>query len=416
MYVLPGGNAAFGTKPYGVVSGAGGEIHYVPLDGQKTNAPSYVYNPDGSYNRTEYNSHIMGYAKGIGTVVGAALGAGAAFGGAAAGGAAAGATGEGIGAANALSDAAAYNSLTPAAWESAGLGSTVAPATGTLGAGAGLESVAPATGGLPPPANPFNLGSYLNPGNLGNLAMSTVGAGVGSGGWTSMITPALQAIGGAYTANQAGKAAQSQVDAANAGIDESRRQFDTVRQLLAPYVIAGTDSLGGYRGLAGVDGPQAQQSAITALQGTPQFGNLVQQGENAILQNAAATGGLRGGNTQNSLANYRTNVLSGLIDQQLNRYGSLINTGQNAAAGTGNAAMTTGTNVSNLLGQAGAAQAGGTIASTNAVTNALGGIGGFLAAGGTAPTNTYTPQTQQVMTTQFGTGIVPSYGFQPRAF
>lgn len=207
--------------------------------------------------------------------------------------------------------------------------------------------------------------------------------------WTDLIGPAMQAVGGAYTANQAGNAADAQVQAANNGIAENRRQFDVVRQLLAPYVTTGTDALGGYRGLAGVDGPQAQQAAITALQGTPQFGALTKQGEDAILQNASATGGLRGGNVQTGLANYRTNVLSGLIDQQLGRYGSLINIGQNSAAGTGSAAMTTGANNSNLMQQAGAAQAGGIVAGTNAVTNALGGVGGFMA--GRGGTYTATP-------------------------
>lgn len=206
--------------------------------------------------------------------------------------------------------------------------------------------------------------------------------------WTDLIGPAMQAIGGAYQANQAGNAADAQVQAANNGIAENRRQFDVVRQLLAPYVNAGTDSLGGYRGLAGVDGPQAQQAAIAALQASPQFGALTQQGEDAILQNASATGGLRGGNVQTGLANYRTNVLSGLIDQQLGRYGSLINIGQNSAAGTGSAAMTTGANNAQLMQQAGAAQAGGIVAGSNAITNALGGVGGFAAGSGWRPNTT----------------------------
>lgn len=232
--------------------------------------------------------------------------------------------------------------------------------------------------------------------------------------WTDLIGPAMQAIGGAYQANQAGNAADAQVQATNNGIAENGRQFDVVRQLLAPYVNAGTDSLGRYRGLAGVDGPQAQQDAITALQATPQFGALTKQGEDAILQNASATGGLRGGNVQTGLANYRTNVLSGLIDQQLGRYGSLINIGQNSAAGTGSAAMTTGTNNANLMQQAGAAQAGGIVASTNAITNALGGVGGFAAGRGgaytVAPASTGYGGAGPSGGGGFGTGVV--YGNQ----
>src|SRR5205085_676470 len=147
--------------------------------------------------------------------------------------------------------------------------------------------------------------------------------GTGKMSWTDLIAPAMQAIGGAYTANQAGNAADASIAAADRGIAENRRQFDTVMTLLSPYMGAGTEALGSYRDLSGAGGPEAQQAAITALQGTPQFGMLTKQGEDAILANASATGGLRGGNTQGALADKRTQILSGLIDQQLGRYGGL---------------------------------------------------------------------------------------------
>jgi hypothetical protein len=206
--------------------------------------------------------------------------------------------------------------------------------------------------------------------------------------WTDWIGPALQLIGGAYQGQQAGHAADVQAGAAQAGIDETRRQFDTVRQLLAPYVQAGSGALGSYQALSGAQGADAQAREIAALQGTPQFGALTKAGEDAILQNASATGGLRGGNVQGALANQRTQILSNLIDQQLGRYGSLINVGQNSAAGTGTAAMNAGQQVSGLLQQQGAAQAGGIVAGSNALTNAIGGVGGFAAARGWQPSAT----------------------------
>lgn len=190
--------------------------------------------------------------------------------------------------------------------------------------------------------------------------------------------------------NAAEDAANAQMGAAHEGIAEQRRQFDKVLELLGPYLEGGKAGMAGYRALAGVDGAQAQQAAIQQLQDSPQFGSLVQQGEDAILQNASATGGLRGGNVQNGLAKFRSNLLTNLIDQQLGRYDRLTTFGQNSAAGAGSAAMTTGTNNANLLQQAGAAQAGGIVAGSNAITNALGGIGGFFAGqgqpAGTAPT------------------------------
>src|SRR5689334_18805142 len=105
-------------------------------------------------------------------------------------------------------------------------------------------------------------------------------------------------IGGIYSArkqaNAAEDASNAQVAASDRGIAEQRRQFDAVRELLQPYVNTGTTALAQQGDLAGLNGAGAQQAAIAALQGSPQFAALQQQGTNSILQNASATGGLRG--------------------------------------------------------------------------------------------------------------------------
>lgn len=225
--------------------------------------------------------------------------------------------------------------------------------------------------------------------------------------WTDFIGPAMNLVGGAIQNNAAGDAADAMAGASREGIAENRRQFDLVRKLLSPYVNAGTGALGSYQALSGALGPQKQQQAITALQGSPQFANLVQQGEDAILQNASATGGLRGGNTQDALAEFRSNVLSSLIDKQLGRMGSLTELGQNSAVGVGNASLSTGARNAQLLGQMGAAQAGGIVAGSNAITNALGGVGGFFAGRNAVAPATTAPVAPA---SNFGTGVVyPEY-------
>jgi hypothetical protein len=142
--------------------------------------------------------------------------------------------------------------------------------------------------------------------------------------------------------------------------------------------------------LIGVSGAEAQQAAINAIEQGPEFAALTRQGEEAILQSAAATGGLRGGNVQGALAQFRPQVLSQLIEQQYNRLGGLASIGQNAAVGVGNAGMQTGTNISNLLAQQGAARAGGTLASGQAFGNVIGSLGGALGRG--AAYQGFTPQ------------------------
>lgn len=167
-------------------------------------------------------------------------------------------------------------------------------------------------------------------------------------------------LGGAIEGRQAvGEAAGVQAASAQAGIDEQRRQFDAIRNLLQPYVQAGTGALTQQQALLGIGAPGAQQQAIAALQASPQFAALQQQGENALLQNVSATGGLRGGNIQAALAQFRPALLSNLIEQQYSRLGGLSSLGQNAAVGVGNAGMNTGTNITTLLGRQGQAQAGG---------------------------------------------------------
>jgi hypothetical protein len=197
-------------------------------------------------------------------------------------------------------------------------------------------------------------------------------------------------VSGVIQSNAAKKAAGQQAASAQAGIDEQRRQFDALQVLMQPYVGTGTTALGQQAALIGVSGAEAQQAAINALQQGPEFTSLVRQGEESILQNAAATGGLRGGNVQGALAQFRPQVLSQLIEQQYNRLGGLSTMGQNAAAGVGSAGMTTGTNIANLLAQQGAAQAGGTLAAGAAWGNTIGSLAGGLGRG--MAYKGYTPQ------------------------
>lgn len=180
------------------------------------------------------------------------------------------------------------------------------------------------------------------------------------------------------SSNAAGNAADAQSASAQLGIDESRRQFDRVQQLLSPYVQAGQQGMAGQQNLIGLNGAPAQQQAINGIQSSPMFGAMAKQGEDAILQNASATGGLRGGNTQAALGQFRPQLLSQLIDQQYARLGGMTQIGQASAAGVGAAGMQTGQNVAGLFGQQGAAQAGAALASGQATGQMVNGAAGAL--------------------------------------
>lgn len=179
----------------------------------------------------------------------------------------------------------------------------------------------------------------------------------------SFIGKAIGSLTGASSqAKAAERAGETQAAAAQAGIDEQRRQFDALQQLLSPFVQAGTGALGAQQGLIGLQGADAQQQAIAALAASPELQALTQQGENALLQNASATGGLRGGNLQGALAQFRPQMLAELINRQYSRLGGLTGIGQASAAGVGAAGQQTGANIADLLAQQGAARAGGQIA------------------------------------------------------
>lgn len=173
-------------------------------------------------------------------------------------------------------------------------------------------------------------------------------------------------VGGITGAKQAGEAAeragQTQAGAAEKGIEEQRRQFDALVELMAPYVTAGQGAIGQQQALIGLQGAEAQKQAISGFEQSPLFQALTQQGENAILQNASATGGLRGGNVQESLSQFRPMALNSLIEQQYGRLGGLSSMGQASAAGQAASGLTSASNIGNLLANQGAALAGGQIA------------------------------------------------------
>lgn len=219
----------------------------------------------------------------------------------------------------------------------------------------------------------------------------------------SFIGKALGKITGADAAAKGAEAAaETQGQAAQAGIAETREARLALQELLRPFTTGGVNAFNAQQNLIGLGGADAQASAINALQNSPQFSALQQQGENAILANAAATGGLRGGNVQGALAQFRPALLSQLIDQQYNRLGGLSSMGQASAAGVGAAGQQSASNISQLLQQQGAANAGaqiarggvagsgfGTALQLGSLALLAGGLGGAGAGAGAAgaPTN-----------------------------
>jgi hypothetical protein len=139
-------------------------------------------------------------------------------------------------------------------------------------------------------------------------------------------------------------------------------------------------------------GAERQRQAIQGIEQGPLFQELAKQGEQGILQNASATGGLRGGNVQGALAQFRPNLLNQLIEAQygklagLTSLGSgsaqnLLGIGQASAAGTAAAQQNAAQNIGNLMVGQGAAMAGGQIGAANAFAQGLGGVSSAIGGG-----------------------------------
>jgi len=290
-------------------------------------------------------------------------------------------------------DLASWAALAAAGFGGAGflglgpLGGTLGGLGGAVDMGAGASTGGALGGGAAELAGAGAAGGAAGAGVItggGGLVAPTLGAGAGigaglgttagaaaaGGGFWSSVLPyvapvAGAALGGIVQSRAASKAASAQTAAAQAAAA-------AVQKALAPYQAAGASALPAQQDLLGLNGAAKQQAAIDAIQASPAFTSQQKLGENRILANASATGGLRGGNTQAALAQFSPALLSQLIDQQYSRLGGLSTMGANAAAGVGTAQA-------NAQTQIGSAQAGQALANGSALTNII--SGGFGALG-----------------------------------
>lgn len=154
------------------------------------------------------------------------------------------------------------------------------------------------------------------------------------------------------------RAEQLQYDAAMAGLNETKRQFDLTRSDFASEQKLGEDGIARFRALLGLNGADQQSAEIGALLDSPLYTSLYNNGRDTILANASATGGLRGGNTQDALSRFGADTLSTLIRQQLGDYASTIGIGMGSDQAIGNfgAMATESMNASRNAGAAARAQ------------------------------------------------------------
>lgn len=185
-------------------------------------------------------------------------------------------------------------------------------------------------------------------------------------------------IGGGKAKKASKKAQAAQVAALQQGIDKIAQENTLGRNDNLPFLEAGTDALGAERALLGLDGEGAQGKAIAELRDSPLFRSLFDTGEEAILQNASATGGLRGGNTQRSLYDLGEDTLTRVIEQQLARLGGLRGAGQQTGAFLAGAGADSARSIADLFSGQGQARATGLLTRGGINAQNWSNAGGFL--------------------------------------
>lgn len=156
-------------------------------------------------------------------------------------------------------------------------------------------------------------------------------------------------IGGSSNAKAVKKASKAQQAGIQQAIDEQRREFDLTRQDYQPWTSAGTTALGQLGDLVGLNGTVKAQAAMDALRNSPQYQSLYRNGLEANLQNASATGGIRGGNEVRSLADFGADTFSQVLNDQLSRLGGIAGSGAQMVSGLGDQRAAMANNVSSGL-------------------------------------------------------------------
>jgi hypothetical protein len=171
---------------------------------------------------------------------------------------------------------------------------------------------------------------------------------------------------------------EATTEAGLAGIEEQRAAREAFEERTQPFLDIGLGA--GEQLQSFLQDPNASLEQIN-----PVASFLQKEGFRSIRE-----GGAGGGrNVDRDLSEFQTGLTSTLVPQfQQQRFNQLFNVlglGQNAAVGQGQAALQTGANVSNLLGNIGQARAGAAqqrAAANQGLISNVAGIAGFGLGGG----------------------------------
>jgi hypothetical protein len=167
----------------------------------------------------------------------------------------------------------------------------------------------------------------------------------------SAVIGGVAAIGGAViTSNAASDAAKAQRDATNASIAEQRAGLDYAKQVQDPYLKAGQSAIVPFRASLGIGSPDEVASAYKMFSESPDYQWALNQGIDATLARANATGlGTRGGGALKALTQYGQGMATQNLSNWRQAVGTLMDVGNSTAARLGNQATQTAGNIGDTM-------------------------------------------------------------------
>jgi len=307
-----------------------------------------------------------------------------------AGGALAGASGL-YGGGSSAAPGAAAPSAAAQSFPVAAPGAAITSELPALGAAGGAAGAAGAAGGA---------ASAADIAAMGNVGMGAGGAVVPAAGSTaggamnalsSFLSPNVLNTGsnllsGFLQDRSARRAADAQMAATQAAIDESRRQFDITRSDMEPWRLAGTDSINQLR-TALAPGAEFNRSYTWGdIEGDPIFAQTYQtglaEGTNALRRQLSAAGQRNSGAALKALTRFASDYTNKTgtdalnrwrtgIGDRFNRLSGVAGTGQQTVGQLGQLGANYATNYGNLITSAGNARGASEIARGNAWGGAL---------------------------------------------
>lgn len=226
-------------------------------------------------------------------------------------------------------------------------------------------------------------------------------------GWAAAATAVAGIAGSAIQAGAAGQAAQEQANAAENAQQIAENEFNTITSQESPYMQAGYGAQSQLNYLLGIGTPGAAgggssttpATATSSIGGgygsllqpftaqymqqySPAYQFQLQQGQQGVLNQDAASQGALSGAALKDLIGYNQNYANTAYNNAFNQYQTQLgNTysrlagvaqlGQNAAANTGQQGTALAGSAAQSATNIGTAQAGGTVGAANALAGGL---------------------------------------------